>query len=47
MFGHFVLTYFFIVHYIYDMTYLVFCHAVNGMTHLSMAEVTIDRLIMS
>jgi hypothetical protein len=46
MFGHFVLTYLFIVHYIYGMTSL-FCHAANGMTRLSTAEVTIDKLIKS
>jgi hypothetical protein len=47
MFGHFVLTYLFIVHYIYDMTSLFFCHAANGMARLSTAKVTIDRLIKS
>jgi DUF1365 family protein len=47
MFGHFVLTYLFIVHYIYDMTSLFFCHAANGKTRHLTVEVTIDRLIKS
>jgi hypothetical protein len=46
MFCHFVLTYLFIVNYIYDMTSLFFfCLAANRMTRLSTTEVTIDKLI--
>jgi hypothetical protein len=45
--GHFVLTYLFIVNYIYDMTSLFFYHTANGMTRLLTSEVTIDRLIKS